>query len=182
LSAPDDESEEAESAGNPVGRPTDYQFEFCQIAADLCVGGATDFEVAERLGVSVRTIYRWQAEHPEFRQSLRVGKELSDDRVESSLYHRAVGYTHNAVKIMQNNGVPLIIPYVEHVAPDTGAAIHWLANRRGDKWRSKQQVELTGANGGPIETRNADSLTDAELETLARAGRAAPAEPEKGAE
>lgn len=133
-----------------VGRPTDYTQEFCQIAADLCAAGATDFEVAERLGVCVRTIYRWKAEYPEFCQALIAGKEAADDRVERSLYNRAVGYEYSAVKIMQDKGEPVIVPYTEHVPPDVGAATLWLTNRRGDKWRAKQAIEHTGPNGEPI--------------------------------
>lgn len=132
------------------GRPTDYEPGFCQKAANLCLNGATDFEVAEELGVCVRTIYRWKAEYPEFCQALKLGKELADDRVEFSLYHRAVGYSHAAIKIMQNNGVPVIVPYTEHVPPDVGAATMWLTNRRSDKWRAKQEHALTNADGTPL--------------------------------
>jgi hypothetical protein len=43
-------------------------------------------------------------------------------------------------------------------------------------------IELTGKNGGPIETKNADALTDEQLAVIASAGRPAPTEPETGAE
>jgi hypothetical protein len=134
----------------PLGRPTDYRPDFCELAANLCVHGATDFEVAEALGVFVSTVYRWKARYPDFCEALKVGKELADDRVEFSLYHRAVGYSHHAVKIMQNMGVPLLVPYTEHVPPDAGAATMWLTNRRGDTWRTKQLHELTGKDGAAL--------------------------------
>jgi len=141
----------SESDAKQIGRPTDYRLEFCQRAADLCLHGATDFEVAQEFDVSVRTLYRWKAEHPEFRQALKVGKDLSDDRVEASLYHRAVGYSYNAIKIMQNNGAPVIVPYVEHVPPDPGAMSLWLSNRRREDWKIKQALEHSGPNGAPIQ-------------------------------
>lgn len=112
--------------------------------------GATDREIAEALGIADGTLYRWRHEHPEFREALKLGKESADDRVEASLYHRAVGYRFDAVKIMQYEGVAIVEPYVEHVPPDIGAIKLWLTNRRGDKWRDKQNTEHTGANGGPI--------------------------------
>ena len=146
----EDDATEAEAPRSNAGRPTEYQPEFCQKAADLCVNGATDFEVAEELGVSARTIYRWKAQFPEFRQALKIGKELADDRVEFSLYHRAVGYSHDAVKIMQNEGRPVIVPYTEHYPPDVGAATMWLTNRRGEKWRSKQDVSHSNPDGSPL--------------------------------
>jgi hypothetical protein len=132
------------------GRPSDYQLEFCEKAANLCAQGATDFEVAQELGCHVATLYRWKAAHPEFRESLKVGKEASDDRVEASLYHRAVGYSYPAVKIMQNDGAPVLVEYTEHVPPDVGAATLWLTNRRGDSWRAKSSHEHGGPNGGAI--------------------------------
>lgn len=177
----DETEEETQETERPLrGRPTEYDPGFCEKAANLCIGGATDFEVATALGVCVRTIYRWKAEYPDFCQALKVGKELSDDRVEASLYHRAVGYSYSAVKIMRNNGAPVIVPYTEHVPPDVGAATLWLTNRRGEDWRAKQAMELTGRNGAPIETRNVDNLTDEQLASIALRGRPTSAEPPQG--
>lgn len=44
----------------------------------------------------------------------------------------------------------------------------------------KKLLELTGKDGGPIEHRDVDSLTDAELEAIAAAGRPASPEPKEG--
>lgn len=134
---------------HPGGRPTLYRFEFCEIVANLCINGATDFEVSEFLEIDTATLYRWRIKHPEFRDALRAGKELCDERVERSLYHRAVGYTHRAVKIMQDKGCPVIVPYTEHLPPDTNAAMLWLANRRG--WRSgRSEHTVQNPDGSPL--------------------------------
>jgi hypothetical protein len=127
------------------GRPTSYDPEFSKEAMKLCTLGATDTEIADFFEVDARTIYRWQASYPEFCQALRVGKDSCDDRVERSLYHRAVGYSHDVVKVFQVAGKPLLVPYREHVAPDVSAASLWLKNRRKDVWRDKHEVEHTGA-------------------------------------
>ena len=75
----------------------------------------------------------------------KKGKEVADDRVEDRLFHRAMGYSYDAVKIFMPAGAdePVYAPYVEHVPPDTGAAIFWLKNRRG--WRDKVDTEHTGS-------------------------------------
>ncbi|MDB5674596.1 MAG: Phage protein, partial [Sphingomonas bacterium] len=39
----------------PAGRPSPYKPEFARIAQRLCRNGATDIEVADILGISVRT-------------------------------------------------------------------------------------------------------------------------------
>ncbi len=125
------------------GRETDYAGVLtCEIAGNEAAGGATDFEIAQRLGIHVATLYRWKAAHPEFREALKVGKEAADERVEASLYHRAVGYSHPAVKILQSNGAPVIVPYTEHVPPEPGCLKLWLTNRRGSDWKDKTTQEV----------------------------------------
>jgi hypothetical protein len=143
------------------GRPTGYDPSFCQEAANLCINGATDEELAQAFGVSARTVYRWQAAHPEFSQALKAGKEMADERVIRSLYHKAVGYTHDAVKIFMpaNADAPVYAPYQEHVPPDTTAAIFWLKNRRAGEWRDKtEQV---------VRHEHVLELTDDELARIA---------------
>lgn len=124
------------------GRPSKFKQEFVEQAAKLCQLGATDKEVADFFEVNVATINRWKAEYPEFCASLKAGKELADERVERSLYHRAIGYKHEAVKFFQAGGAILKEEYVEHFPPDTTAAIFWLKNRRPDLWRDAKDVNL----------------------------------------
>lgn len=126
--------EEGEESG--MGRPTEYSPDFCDIAADACARGATLYELAELLGVTRMTIHRWRLQHKEFCDAISIGKSFADQRVEESLYERAVGYSYNSVKIMQNEGTPVIVPYVAHVPPDVAAIKHWLANRQPKKWRA----------------------------------------------
>lgn len=134
------------------GRPTDYKPEYAEQAAKLCQLGATDADLADFFGVSGRTIYRWAAKHEEFSQSLKAGKDLADERVERSLYHKAVGYTFDSEKVFQFQGQIVRAETKEHVPPDTTAMIFWLKNRRKEQWRDRQEHELTGKDGGPIET------------------------------
>ncbi len=115
-------------------------------AEKLAKLGATDREVAEFFDVTVRTIYRWKNENDSFCQALKTGKEFADDRVERALYHRALGYSFDAVKIFADpkTGSEHVVDYVEHCPPDTTAAIFWLKNRRPDEWRDKRDVEHSG--------------------------------------
>jgi hypothetical protein len=129
-----------------MARPSKYQPEFPAQAAKLCKLGATDRELADFFEVVESTIYLWKTEHPEFSEALKRGKDESDARVEQSLYRRALGYSHDAVKIFHEKGedTPVIVPYVEHYAPDTVACIFWLKNRQPEKWRDKTDTELSG--------------------------------------
>ena len=125
------------------GRPTDYRPEFPEGAKALCERGATDLELADHFGIASSTLYTWKHAHPEFSEAIKAGKEAADERVERSLYHRAVGYSFDAVKILVDKGQPVYAPYREHVPPSDTAAIFWLKNRRPKEWREKQEVEHT---------------------------------------
>lgn len=125
-----------------MGRPSKFKPEFYQQAEKLAGLGLTDREIAEFFGVDERTLNRWKHDHEGFCQSLKVGKELADQRVEQSLYRRALGYSHEAVKIAINaQGEVTQVPYVERYPPDTTAAIFWLKNRKPQDWRDRPTTE-----------------------------------------
>ncbi|EAX47547.1 conserved hypothetical protein [Thermosinus carboxydivorans Nor1] len=132
------------------GRPTEYKAEYAEQAYKLCLLGATDKEIADFFGVNEKTLNNWKQKHPDFLQSLKEGKEEADAKVAKSLYHRALGYSHEAVKIMQYEGEVIQVPYIEHYPPDTTACIFWLKNRQPKLWRDKVEQEITGPDGGPI--------------------------------
>lgn len=122
-----------------VGRPTKFTPEILGQAEKLAKLGLTDVEMADVFGVTERTFNTWKSAHPEFLQSLKNGKALADANVAESLYHRALGYSHPAVKIMTLGGAIEQVPYTEHYPPDTAAAIFWLKNRQPKKWRDKPE-------------------------------------------
>ena len=133
------------------GRPTDYKPEFDAEAAEMAANGATDQELADYFGVSVRAIHRWKNTQPSFRQAIKAAKDISDDRVERSLYERALGYERDEVDIRVVNGEIVQTPVRKFYPPDTTAAIFWMKNRRPAEWREVKAVELSGNNGGPVQ-------------------------------
>lgn len=147
-------SDEVEAAPSPemvddnpgMGRPTVYKPEFCAQAEKLSLLGATDADLADFFGVTTRTIDRWKGIYPDFCLAIKDAKETANNRVERSLYQRAMGYEYDAVKIFMPAGAdePVYAKYREKVAPDTAAAIFWLKNRRKDKWRDKTEQEQSG--------------------------------------
>lgn len=126
----------------PPHRPTDYKPEYVAIAKALCAFGATDSDLAEEFEVRRSTIHNWRATHPDFREACQVGKEAADIRVERTLYECAVGWANGA--------------------PDVMAIRFWLKNRRPHQWRDSSQHELSGPDGGPIETKTEGGMSDRE--------------------
>lgn len=121
-----------------------WRDEYVRVAKVAAKMGATDREIAEMCGVTERAFHMWKHEHPELVEALKLGKEEADTRVEQSLYRRALGYSHDAVKIVQIGNRLVKEPYVEHYPPDTTACIFWLKNRRPDLWRDRREHELGG--------------------------------------
>lgn len=137
----------------PAGRPTAYRPEYAQQVYKLCLLRATDVELADFFGVSERTLNTWKDKHPEFLQSITRGKVQADAEVAEKLRERAMGYSHPEEKIFQSGGEIIRAETIRHYPPDTQAASLWLRNRQPDKWRDKQDHEVTGRDGGPIEQK-----------------------------
>ncbi len=129
-----------------AGRPTRFKQEYCEQVEKLCRLGATDAQIADFFGVGKTTINTWKRKHPEFLASLKRGKLIADMKVADALYRRALGYSHEAVRIFMPAGAekPVYASYTEHYPPDTTACIFWLKNRRPDLWRDRKEHAVSG--------------------------------------
>ena len=127
-----------------MGRPSRYKAEYADQAYKFCLLGATDARLGEFFEVDEATIHRWKLAHEEFCESIKRGKDVADAEIAQALFHRAKGYSHQAVKIFNNQGEIIVEPYIEHYPPDTGAAMAWLKNRQPKQWRDKQDIEHSG--------------------------------------
>jgi hypothetical protein len=133
-----------------AGRPSKYKAEYAKQAAKLCSLGATDAQLADFFEVAISTIALWKVQHTAFSDAIKVPKAEADERVEQSLYRRAIGYEHDEVDIRVVGGEIVETPIRKFYPPDTAAAIFWLKNRKKEEWRDKLDHELTGKDGGPI--------------------------------
>jgi len=112
--------------------------------------GLIDREVAEHLGVAVRTVHRWKKDHPEFLKALVETKATLDSRVELTLYRRALGYTYTEVEVTFEpgpGGKSVEVRRIERTKealPDLNAIRLWLINRDAANWRDKREVEHSG--------------------------------------
>jgi hypothetical protein len=64
---------------NP-GRPTLYKREYCELAHNYCLLGATDELLGDFFGVARRTIQSWIATRPAFAKAVRRGRAVNDVR------------------------------------------------------------------------------------------------------
>ena len=145
---------------NFPGRPTNYKPEYCELALNQCLLGATNEQLGAFFGVTGRTIGNWITTIPEFADAVRSGRDVADARVASGLYKRAVGYTYESTRTMVNGAEERIVKQTVHCPPDVRACIHWLHNRQRRLWSERGDTEWM------MKQREADA------EVMRRAARA----------
>ena len=155
-----------------MARPTRYNKRFHpKLAEYISRAGLTDKQIADELGICERTLNNWKKTHKEFLQSIKKGKKDPDDKVESALYKRAIGYDYEERVIesdeeKNNNNQKtknsknkknenIFIPtkiriYKKHLPPDTAACFIWLKNRRSEKWRNDKYIKIEDVNKQPL--------------------------------
>lgn len=105
--------------------------------------GLTDEQIAEKMGINVATLYAWKNKYSEISEALKRGKEVVDTLVENALLKRALGYQYVETTMEHINGAMIPVKKViKEVVPDTTAQIFWLKNRRPDKWRDVNKINI----------------------------------------
>jgi hypothetical protein len=120
-----------------VGRPSQYKPEFAEQARKFCLLGATNDRLAEFFGVAASTLDNWIKDKPDFAEAVKAGRAVADAEVAHSLYRRATGYSHRAVKLFLHEGRVIEHEYTEVYPPDATSMIFWLKNRDRENWRDK---------------------------------------------
>ena len=123
-----------------------------QKLTEMARSGKTMKEIADALGITRATLYAWSKKYPEIQHALSEGKRVADDRVEQSLYDSCFGHTEKEVTIERdgNDNIIKTIVRSKYVPPNVTAIQYWLQNRCNDKWKAKQQLEITGDTKLPI--------------------------------
>ena len=129
-----------------MARPSKYKPEYAEQARRLSMLGLKDTELAKFFEVNEDTIHEWKKVYPEFSESLKEGKEVSDSKVAESLYKRATGYEHKETKFFVVNIGDFqqkveAIEVIKHYPPDPTSMIFWLKNRQPKLWRDRIDPE-----------------------------------------
>ena len=125
-----------------AGRPSTYNPEFCERVIEYGKQGKSITWMAAELGVHKDSLYEWMKVHPEFSDAITQAKQYSQQWWEDA----------------GQNGM---------LAPGFNASV-WsrsMAARFPEDWRENKGVELSGPNGGPMQ-----SVTRIELVGLSADG------------
>ena len=109
--------------------------------------GVIDSEIAFNIGVAYSTFREWVKIHPKLSAVLKIHKQVADEKVELSLYQRAMGweYTEETKERKYNvdtDEYEMILTKTvkKQVLPDTTAMIFWLKNRKPDEWKDRVET------------------------------------------
>lgn len=112
-----------------IGRPTDYDPTYCEVAQTFLADGYSLAALAGHIGVARSTVYKWVDEHPDFSDAVKAGQAKAVLWWETANRNLAMTGEGNATSI-----------------------IFGLKNRAADEWRDVKATEITGKDGGAIET------------------------------
>lgn len=126
----------------------------------LSAVGKTDAEIAYYLGLAPETLSRWRKKFPEVDQALKDAHRGIDMEIENALAKAALGIesTSEVVRGRMDQGklTPTDVTKAKSTSPSVSAMIFWLKNRRPDKWRESQGLNLSGVveGGSPTVATN----------------------------
>ena len=121
-------------AKHPGGRPSSYKPEFCDLIADAMEGGLSAEAAAAKIGISARSLFHWQQEHPQFLQAIQEGRQRALLWWEERALEMASGKPGNAAIVslgLRNR------------------------SRAASGWHDAQRHEVSGPDGGPIQQQAA---------------------------
>ena len=126
-------------------------------------------EACESAHISRQTYYRWLREAESADEKAERGETLTPRETE-------IRYIRDTLKESEVRGQTLALDKI-HEAIDNGVwqAAAWFLERRNKKWSNR--TEVTGRDGGPLETVSVDDL-DAKLMAMIDAAKASEAERE----
>jgi hypothetical protein len=124
------------------GQTTLYKPEYCELAHNYCLLGATNEVLAGFFAVAPRTVDNWIATHPDFADAVRKGRAQADAVVVRALFERAKGFSHRVTRTTLYRGEKHTITNTVSYPPDTHACRYWLSNRQPEYWRARAEAPL----------------------------------------
>lgn len=124
-----------------------------------------NYKIAEALGISTATFYRFMNEDPNFKAAYEQGMENRKYELEKALYKRASGFEATETVVEKDETGEVIKTKVTNKSyvPDTTAAIFALKNVYSEKYKDRIET-VTDIN---INVNQINQLSDSELAKIA---------------
>jgi hypothetical protein len=117
----------------PAGRPTDFTPELGERILALMEQGLSLVAAAAECNVHRQRVYEWSERHPQFADTIKLAMAKRQNFLEKRLLSAPDG-------------------------PTVTSSIFALKNAAPADWRDKQEHELTGKDGGPIQLQRVERV------------------------
>jgi hypothetical protein len=134
----------------PVGRSTSYRREYCARIIKAMASGLSAEAAAAKIGISARSLFYWQREHPEFLQAIQEGRQqglLWWEKRAQAMAKGKPGNTQIVMLALRNrsraaHGWNNETLKVEHSAAETGPVIDARQLERFHPHRNQEGIPL----------------------------------------
>lgn len=132
---------------------------------DLKRKGCTDSAIADKIGITVRTLINWKNKDKRIRDAIKNGKYVSIAQMANAVFLAGIGHVEKVPTVLKDkqSGIPLvrnkdgeiglmtgeegeeIITYEDlvYIKPDVKAMMFYLANRCSEEWGINRTYEGT---------------------------------------
>jgi hypothetical protein len=121
-----------------LGRPSTYDPEYCDLVIDMGTAGKSKAQMAAGLGISRQCMNEWEKQHKEFGDAVKAAQDLALAWWETAGQFNMTRQGFNAT-----------------------AFIFQMKNRFRADYRDTQDHEVSGKDGGPIETKETSDIETA---------------------
>jgi len=123
--------------------------------------GLTEEDISKKLNISYSSFRTYKNQHLALLTAIKKGREDLDVEVENAFIKKCFGYNvpvkkNIKVKTVEYNSQGYRVRETEeirevfdeqHIPADTTNQIFYLKNRRGDRWRDKQETDIKFSQG-----------------------------------
>lgn len=119
--------------------------------------GLSDEQIAANMNIGTTTFYRWIHEDTtgSIRRAIMDARYWADYQVENSLFKLANGYDYEE-EMLSKDGCPIAVS--RHQPANIEAIKYILGNRRSDKWKAKQSLDIEATQSIVATVSKADEL------------------------
>ena len=108
-------------------------------------------QIANVLGVQVRTLNNWRKSYPELEEAINEGRDAyNSKKTEKSLVQRANGYWVTEEKTVIRQGNMTRTKHRKHIPADPSLIKFMLTNRSPDRWQDRREIAGEITNPGVL--------------------------------
>lgn len=131
-----------------------YTDEILPLLEKYCKAGLNNKQIATSLGIGEKTFYEWRRDKPQFAQSLKKYRGVTDIMVENALFKSAVGFEFQETtlerrrtgKDEQGQWIYEMVPTVitnKHIPGNAISQIFYLKNRMPERYKDKVETMIS---------------------------------------